>query len=386
MEVKQIYDLMNNVTNEVLGKTDLINEDLSNVVDVGEEVFNSNNVDNYVHSLVDHIGKVIFVNRPYSGIAPSVLMDGWEYGSVLEKIQADIPTAVENESWELTDGTSYDPNIFYQPKVSAEFFNKKVTFEVPMSFTEKQVKESFSSAEQLNGFTSMIYNAVDRSMTVKIDSLIMRAINNMIATTIYSDFSDGTYTTKSGIKAVNLLYLYNQKFDTTLTVDKALTTPEFIRFAVYTIGIYRDRLTRMSSLFNIGGKDRFTSQDLQHVILLSEFQKSAGVYLYDSTGQVNTSNIQLPDADIVPYWQASGTDYSFNNTSKIDVKTADNNSVSVNGILGVIFDRDSLGITNLDRRVTTNYNPKGEFFSNWYKFDEGIFNSENENFVVFFIQ
>lgn len=386
MEVKQIYDLMNNVTNEVLGKTDLINEDLSNVVDVGEEVFNSNNVDNYVHSLVDHIGKVIFVNRPYSGIAPSVLMDGWEYGSVLEKIQADIPTAVENESWELTDGTSYDPNIFYQPKVSAEFFNKKVTFEVPMSFTEKQVKESFSSAEQLNGFTSMIYNAVDRSMTVKIDSLIMRAINNMIATTIYSDFSDGTYTTKSGIKAVNLLYLYNQKFDTTLTVDKALTTPEFIRFAVYTIGIYRDRLTRMSSLFNIGGKDRFTSPDLQHIILLSEFQKSAGVYLYDSTGQVNTSNIQLPDADIVPYWQASGTDYSFNNTSKIDVKTADNNSVSVNGILGVIFDRDSLGITNLDRRVTTNYNPKGEFFSNWYKFDEGIFNSENENFVVFFIQ
>lgn len=386
MEVKQIYELMNNVTNEVLGKSDLISEDLSNVVDVGEEVFNSNNVDNYVHSLVDHIGKVIFVNRPYSGIAPSVLMDGWEYGSVLEKIQADIPTAVENESWELTDGTSYDPNIFYQPKVSAEFFNKKVTFEVPMSFTEKQVKESFSSAEQLNGFTSMIYNAVERSMTVKIDSLIMRAINNMIASTIYSDYSDGTYTTKSGIKAVNLLYLYNQKFGTTLTVEKALTTPEFIRFAVYTIGIYRDRLTRMSSLFNIGGKDRFTSQDIQHVILLSEFQKSAGVYLYDSTGQVNTSNIQLPDADIVPYWQASGTDYSFNNTSKIDVKTADNNSVSVNGILGVIFDRDALGITNLDRRVTTNYNPKGEFFSNWYKFDEGIFNSENENFVVFFIQ
>lgn len=386
MEVKQIYDLMNNVTDEVLGKSDLISEDLSNVVDVGTEIFNANAVDNYVHSLVDHIGKVIFVNRPYSGIAPSVLMDGWEYGSVLEKIQADIPTAVENESWELTDGTSYDPNIFYQPKISAEFFNKKVTFEVPMSFTEKQVKESFSSAEQLNGFTSMIYNAVDRSMTVKIDSLIMRAINNMIASTIYSDYSDGAYTTKSGIKAVNLLYLYNQKFGTTLTADKALTTPEFIRFAVYTIGIYRDRLTRMSSLFNIGGKDRFTSQDLQHVILLSEFQKSAGVYLYDSTGQVNTSNIQLPDADIVPYWQASGTDYSFTNTSKIDVKTADNNTVSVDGILGVIFDRDALGITNLDRRVTTNYNPKGEFFSNWYKFDEGIFNSENENFVVFFIQ
>ena len=161
MEVVQIYNLMNDVTNELLGKTGVISEDLSNVVDAGVEIFNSAAVDAYVKTLVNHIGKVIFVNRPYSGALPSVMMDSWEFGSVVEKIQADIPEAQENESWELQDKTSYDPNIFYKPSVSAKFFNKKVTFEVPMSFTEMQVKQSFSSAAQLNGFLSMIYNAVE---------------------------------------------------------------------------------------------------------------------------------------------------------------------------------------------------------------------------------
>lgn len=385
MEVNQIYNIMNDVTSEVLGKTEVVTENLSNIVDVGEEIFNANAVDNYVHSLVDHIGKVIFVNRPYSGVVPSVLMDGWEFGSVLEKVQADLPDATENESWELTNGTSYDPNIFYQPKISAEFFNKRVTFEVPMSFTEKQVKESFSNAEQLNGFISMIYNAVDRSMSVKIDSLIMRTLNNMIASTVYSDYGSDAIGSKSGIKAVNLLYLYNQKFGTTLTAENAITTPEFIRYASFMIGVYRDRLSRMSTLFNIGGKDRFSPSDYQHIVLLSEFEKSAGVYLYDGNGQFSTNNIKLPDADIVPYWQGSGTNYNFADTSKIDVVTANNNSVSVTGVIGIIFDRDSVGVTNLDRRVTTNYNPKAEFYSNWYKFDAGYFNSQNENFVVFFV-
>ena len=133
MEVKQIYEIMNTVTKEVLGKSDLVKEDLSNIVDVGTKVFNADAVDNYVRSLVDHIGKVVFVNRPYTGIAPSVLMDGWEYGSVLEKIMVtEFSEAVENESWNLQNGASYDVDVFHKPEVSAKFFNKRITFDIEM--------------------------------------------------------------------------------------------------------------------------------------------------------------------------------------------------------------------------------------------------------------
>lgn len=392
MEVKQIYDLMNNVTGEVIGKSDLLKEDLSNVVDIGTEVFNASAIDKYVKSLVNHIGKVIFVNRPYSGNVPSVMMDSWEFGSILEKISADLPTATENESWELTDGTDYSPNVFHQPKVSAKFFNDMITFEIPMSFTERQVKQSFSSAAQLNGFMSMLYNSVDKAMTVKIDSLIMRTINNMIAETLLADYTTGTgksktvadFGSKSGIKAVNLLKLYNDRFSQTLTAEKALTTAEFIRFASMQMSLYIDRMSKMSTLFNAGGKDRFTSSDMLHVVMLTDFKAASGSYLQSDTFHENY--VALPNAETIPYWQGSGTAYDFNSVSSINIKTASGTDIQASGILAVMFDRDALGVTNLDRRVTTQYNAKAEFFNNFYKFEAGYFNDLNENFVVFFVK
>ena len=383
MEVKQIYQLVNTTTQEVLGESAVVKEDLSNIVDIGTAVFNSNAIDKYVKSLVNHIGKVIFVNRVYSGSAPSVLMDSWEFGSVLEKIQADLPTASENESWELENGTSYDPNIFYKPTVSAKFFNSKVTFEIPMSFTEMQVKQSFSSVAQLNGFISMLYNSVDKAMTVKIDGLVMRTINNMIAETVHDEYASAELNTKSGVRAVNLLKLYNDKFTKTLTPAQAITDPDFIRFASFTMGVYEDRLAKMSTLFNVGGKERFTPKDMLHVILLSDFAKSADAYLQSDVYHNNF--VALPKAETVPYWQGSGVDYSFEEISKIHVNTSSNNEVTVTGVLGIMFDRDALGVTNLDRRVTTNYNPKAEFYTNFYKFDAGYYNDLNENFVVFIV-
>lgn len=393
MNVKQIYNLVNTVSGEVLGKKELVREDLTGLVDLGNEVFNQNALDNYVKSLVNHIGKVVFVNRPYSGKVPSVLMDAWEFGSVLEKISADVPDAEENEAWNLQDGKEYKQDVFHRPTVTAKFFNSKVTFEVPVSITERQVKESFSSAEQMNGFLSMIYSAVDKSMTIKTDALIMRTINNMIAETLDADktefgFDPSTnatvnYSTNSTVRCVNLLKLYNDKTGAHLTAAAAIITPDFIRFAAYVMGLYSDRLQTISTLFNVGGKERFTPKDVLHTVLLSDFAAAAKAYLYADT--FNIENVLLPQAETVASWQATGKNYAFENTSKIDVKSASGATVSVSGVLGVMFDRDALGVTNLDKRVTTNYNAKAEFFNNYFKFDAGYFNDTNENFVVFFV-
>ena len=388
MTVKQIYTLINSVSSEVLGKTDIVQEDLTGVVDMGTEVFNQNAVDNYVKSLVNHIGKVVFVNRPYTGKVPSVLMDGWEFGSVLEKISADVPNATENKSWDLTDGETYSQDVFYKPKVSAKFFNSRVTFEVPVSITEKQVKESFSNAEQLNGFISMIYSAVEKSMTIKTDALIMRTINNMVAATLDADktafgAAKPNYATASTVRCVNLLKLYNDAKAQTLTADKAITDPEFIRFASYQMGLYSDRLQSISTLFNVGGKERFTPKDALHTVLLSDFAKAANAYLYGAT--YNKHEVLLPTAETVSSWQGSGKSYKFADVSAINVKNSTGADVSITGVIGVMFDRESLGVCNLDRRVTTTYNAKAEFFNNYYKFDCGYFNDTNENFVVFFV-
>ena len=385
MEVKQIYEFVNDSTKEIVGESVLLKEDLGNIVDLGTAVFNANAVDAYVRNLLNHIGRVVFVNRAYAGSVPSVLMDGWEYGSVLEKVRVELPEATENESWELEDGASYDPNIFYKPTVEAKFFNKKTTFEVPCSFTEMQVKQSFSNASQLNAFISMIYTAVEKSMTVKIDSLVMRTINNFIAETFYNMNSGGTYTGAGNTRAINLLYLYNQRYSQSLTAANAITDPDFIRFAVYTMAVFSERMTKLSKLFNIGGTDKFTPKDYQHIVLLADFVKAAGVFLYDASGQFRVDNLGLGKFETVPYWQGSGTGYAFTDIAKIYATTASGHDVTATGVLGVMFDRDALGVTNLDRRVTTNYNPKAEFYSNWYKFDAGYFNDTNENLIVFYV-
>lgn len=396
MEMKQIAEFTNTVIQETLGETAVIQEDLSNVVDIGTEIFNNNAFDAYVKTLINHIGKVVFVDRPYSGSAPSVLMDGWEYGSVLEKISSEMPTAVENPSWALVDGQSYDPHVFNQPKASAKFFNKRTTFEIDRSITELQVKQSFSNAQQLNAFISMLLNETEKALTVRMDSLIMRTINNMILETVLDSFPASTAGTSpdltggTTVKAVNLLYMYNQRFGKTLTADEAMTEPAFIRFAAFQIGLYSDRMTRMSTLFNAGGMQRFTPRDLQHIVYLSEFVRAADVYLQSDTFHDNFTRIT--EGESIPYWQGSGTDYALASTGQISgipVSEAGKDTpttVVVKNVLAVIFDRDALGVANFDRRVTTQYNAKAEFTNYFYKQDAGYFNDLNENFVVFFAE
>ena len=378
MEINQVYQFVNDATSEVIGDSVIVAEDLSNVVDVGNAIFNASAFDVYVKSLVNHIGRVIFVNRPYRGAAPSVLMDAWEYGSVVEKIHSEMPEAVENESWELVDGASYDPHVFHQPVAEVKFFNKMTTFEIEASITERQVKQSFSNATQLNAFISMIFNEIEKSMTVRTDALIMRTINNMIVETAKDAGVVGSP------RAINLLSKYNTLYGESLTAANAIVDPDFIRYAAYQIALYTDRLTRMSTLFNVGGKQRFTPKDLQHIVMLSEFRAAADVFL--QSGTFHDEYTKLVNAETVPFWQGSGTDYAFTSTGAINAKPASGGDAqSVTGVLGCIFDRDALGVMNNNQRVTTQWNAKAEFTNYFYKKDARYFNDLNENFVYFYV-
>lgn len=385
MKVAQIYQILNSITNETLGTSELVKEDLSNIVDVGDALFDAQSVDNYVKTLTDHIGRVVFVNRPYNVSVPSILRDAWEYGSVLEKITIGLPEAKANETWSLTDGTSYDPNVFTAPKVTVKFYNSKVTFEVPMSFADRQVKESFQNVTQLNAFFSAIETAIYKSMSIKVESLIMRTINYLMAETVLDEYEGGTgLGSKSGVRAVNLLYKYNQQYpNAKLTAAQAKLNPDFIRFASYQMALYSDRMRKVSTLFNVGGTDKFTPSELQHFVMLSEFGQAANVYLQSDT--FHEEFTRLPNAEMVSYWQGSGTDYGFEDTSAINVTTQENRSLNMNGILGVIFDHDACGVCNANQRITSYYNAKAEFTNQWYKSDGSYFVDLNENCVVFFI-
>ena len=378
MKITQIKDLVNSSLKEVDGTSVLLKEDLSNVVDVGKDILDKDDIDNFVKKLVDRVGKTVFNNRVYQGSAPSVLMDAWEYGSVVEKVDADLPNVEENDSWNLQDGKSYDQDIFYQPKVSAKFFNSKVTFDIPMSFTKMQVKSAFNSATELNSFISMLMTKVQNAMTVHLDGLIMKTINNFTAQVINSN---------KGLQVVNLLKGYNDQTGQSLTSAKALTDPNFIKYANLMINTYRSRISQMSTLFNVGGVHKFTPKENQHLVILSDLASASKVYLESDT--YNQQNVQLgSNYDTVPYWQGSGTSYNFADTSSIDVAIKDGAStkeVKQSGILGVLFDTSALGVSCQNPRTTTAVNARAEFYTNFNKYDAMYYNDLNENFVVFMV-
>ena len=384
MDVKQVYQLVNTVTKEVLGDSVIVSEDLSNTVDVGAAVFNANSFDNYCRALIDHVGRVVFVDRVYKGYAPNVVKDGWEWGAALQKIATVLPAAVENEDWNLQNGTSYDPNVFKGAPVVQKFYQKRVTFEIDRSITEDQLKSAFSSATQLNGFVSMLFNEIQKSMTIKTDALIMRGINSMIADTIKADYADAALNTKSGIKAVNLLYLYKQfNSGSTLTAADCIYDTDFLKFASMTMKMYADRLAGISELFNIGGQARFTPKDMLHFVALSEFNSAAEMYLQADT--YHDTLVALPNHEVVPFWQGSGTGYALSDTSSINVTSGSGNAIVASGILAVMFDKDALGVSNIQDKVTTQYNAKASFTNYFYKRTEGLYTDGNENFVVFFV-
>lgn len=380
MEVTQIADIVNQTTLEVTGNQDLANTDLNKVVEIGREVIDTDDdkmFDNYTKKLIDRIGKVVFVNRPYTGSTPSVMMDSWEYGAILEKIQYEgLPEAEDNDSWNLVDGQSYDPNVFHKPEVSAKFYSERRTFDIEMSFARRQTKSAFTNSAQLQAFFAMIETAISNGMTVKMDSLVQLTLANAIAT-VYKN------RVAHPVQYYDLVSLYKTATgDTSVTSENALVKPEFTRWAAMTIKRVVARMRKLNVLFNQGGKYRHTPADRLHLILHSDFTAAAEAYLYGDT--YHNEFVKLPKAEEVAFWQGTGTDFNWSSTSKIIVTPSGENSpVIVNNVVGIAWDRDALGVSNLDRRVTTNWNPKAEFTNNWYKFDAGYFNDFNENIAVF---
>ncbi len=388
MEVKQLETLVNGAITDSLGGSEIaLSENLENVVDVGTAFENLPKTDKiyekFTGALVNQIGKLIVVNRSYTGNAPSVLMDSWQYGSILEKITSEMPKVTKNESWDLKDGTSYDPHIFHSAKAEAKFYNSLTTFEIDRSIVDRQIRQSFQSASQLNAFVSMLFNETQKALTVATEDLIYFVIGNMIANSISN--ADDTKTA-----AINLIDTYKAATgDETIKADTCIYKPEFIRHAAYMMSLYQSKMSALTTMFNLGGKQRFTSGEYAHIITLADFMKAADIYLQSDT--YHDEYTRLTRGDTVPYWQAPGATFSFKDASTISLTPvkpdgAVGEKVTQSGILGVIFDRDALGVANFDRRVTTEYNPKAEFTNYFYKQDARYFNDFNEQFLVFYVK
>ena len=378
MKVNQIATILNNVFTEITDGTGIITEDLSNIVDVGREITKNStfdeNFENYVGKLIDHIGRVVYMDRAYTSQAPKILKDGWEYGSILEKVRCDVPDFQENKEWELTEETVFDVFGFNPADADAKFFNKKTTFQIKISITKKQLKSAFNSASDMNKFIAMIENRIAMKMTLATDALIMRTIVNLIAEKI----SD-----KTGV--INLLDVYKTATgDSTLTAAKALTNKDFLRIASKTIMTYKKLMTIPSALYNDGTYVTFTPEANLKAVFAADFDLALKTSLYADT--YNDEFVKLDGYSSVAFWQSPKSNERLLINAKPASKGGAGAAVEQDGIIAVLFDERAAAVCNEEPDVRSIYNPEGNFYNYWYSFDASYMNDTVENCVVFIIE
>ena len=385
MKVSQIYTILNDVFSEVTGKLvipedsdplPIVEEDLKNIVDIGGVISEYNLYDNYVKAMINRIGRDIFVDRSYEGYAPDVLRDSWEYGSIMSKTRCKVFDAKANPAWALTAGTTVNQFEFNPPEVTQKFYNKGTAWQIDCSFTDYQIRESFKSAANMNRFMSMIENRINVSLTIYRDSLVMRTINNFIGEKLYA--SNGV---------VDLLAGYNETIASPITAAEALYDKDFLRYAACEIKLWLDRFKAPSVNFNTEEDNvAFTPQEYAHLVLHSDLARRMEVYLQSDT--YHDDLVKIGEYETVPFWQSQGDKYQLAMTSRIEIElgsstTASKKAINRNYIVGVLFDRDALGVLCEHERVNSAYNANGEYWTNFYKQDVRYFNDLAENGIVF---
>lgn len=399
MKVVQIADVLNYaIEKEVSGEVELVQEDLSNIVDVGKKITDSltvsGNTNNFVSTLIDRIGRVKYVDRTYSTQAPNILKDSYEYGSILMKVRAEVPDFQENASWKLgafdglgiKDAGELDPFVISAPTAIAKVYNSKITYEAPITISDLMLKQAFTSASEMGRFIAMIENRIQLKMTLSTDALIMRTINNLIGLKIGAANAAGA--TKSNV--INLLTEYNSILDSgdQLTAAEALRSTEFLRFATKTIALYKDYLKTASVKYNDSDNYiTFTPSDRLKFVALSEFAKDMETYLYADT--YHNEFVKMDGYSTIPFWQSQGSDEDdYTVRSSLAITCTDGTStynIAQSGIVAVMFDEEAAAVVNENYRITSQYNPRGEYTNYFYKWDAGYMNDTYENCVVFLV-
>lgn len=386
MEIKQIASIINDaVTASFGGEATLANEDLTNLVDVGAQVTGARDVSPFAENLIDRIGRSIYDSRVYdSKDAPSLYMDNWTYGNIMQLVEEEPPEAQDDEAYQLTDGASYDENIYTAPSIVANYFKEFKAYMVPGSFTRQQMYSAFASADDMARFINMRYQTIYNALAKQREVIRSRVVCNMMALT-YADATakNQTGSGKTSVRSVNVLTEYNTEMGTSISATEAIHNPEFIRYASYRIRRGSKDIEAMTRAFNIGGVVKFSRGEYKHLLLLDDFLDRANTYLQSDT--FHEQFTKLPNAESMNYWQGPG-DFSFDIKSKIAVTPAGGTGpVTITGVIGCLYDRYAMGITEEKPYTESKYVNKGSFFNYWWHEGANYFNNKNAPFIMFYI-
>ena len=376
-KVSQIYDLVTQTAKESMGEQAITVKDVSSLIALGDSVLASNtDTENFLNTLVDRIARTVFRVRQYESDSEGMVRHPFEFGCIVQKIYVDLPEAKKNDAWEIGQN-DYTPKFapVIKPTAKQKLFNGITTWEVDVTIPDFMFRTAFTNETSMATFIDAIFTAMDNMMTLALENNANLTRASFIARKIKGGKPCG---------AINLLHEYNTLTNANLTVEGALMNAEFLAWASRSINLWVKRMSKMSVLFNEEGYKRHTPKDKLVVNLLQDFTSACDTFLGANT--FHDELVKLPMYDSVAYWQGAGESFDFNDTSAINIKLDENNTISKKGIIGVIYDYEAMGVTLNERRSTSERNNHDEYTNYYNKANIGYFNDMSENGIVFYLE
>lgn len=378
MTVNDASTLVNNAAKQFGGFEAVAEQDLSNIVDFGRSIDDAMGYDAFFGKLVDQFNTIKFWSRPHVTFAPNVWMETERFGAIRAMYRTKYLESQPAEQWNLQQGVSYDPFVVNKQEVLARFWSKKWSSSVkPITIVKDQIESAFRSESELMSFIGMLELARTNSHQRAWDELIMSLFQGIA----------GMAVNAGGMQDIKLLTEYNTTFGKSITAGQALYDAEFIRYAIFRMGVIRDQMALVTGLFNSQHLEAATSPDRQKTVMLSDFARAAGVYLHDAPNQFNTGSLEIPKADIVPAWQGLGTTGAIADRmsvkARLDLGGETPVTADIAGLVGIVYDEWALGVNTNKHDVRAQYNARGNYTNYFDDMLGGFFVSPDENVVVF---
>lgn len=368
METNQIYELVNSVTQQAFGNEAQAAINAQGLVSLGNTVLSSAaNTEAFVNTLVQRIGRTVYHYRAYRNKLRGVIVESdMEWGAIMQKIDIELPEAVQDDAYELVDGQSVDPWIISKPKAKQKLFVGRNPFMFKITISRKLLKEAFLSESAMGSFITVVFGKVRNMIEASYEDLARAALTGAMATVRGND-----------IQRVLLRTRYNTETGQSLSAAQCLHDKDFLNWAVGQINSYSDYLTDMGSLFNDGSIETFTPKEDQRLIVLSDFERrleTVSQYQAFHDGYVKLNNYET-----INFWQSPDKRDHFEAANlETGATYAGNHAVAV------LFDRDALGVYQMEEEVlTTPVNARGLYYNTFYHTMKNMFFDASENFIVF---
>ena len=390
MKFQDVVELTQNAVAQTLGTAYMEKEGTFapltsfNLVDVGKDVLDSGSVDSYVKSLLTQMGKMIVDSKVYKAELPSLFIDSFDWGGYIERVYFAPQELLKDDMYDLVDGKVYEDHKFYKPNATAKIFEEGKTITCPISITEDQIKMSFNSYEELNKFLSGIYQNVQNTITLGLEAYAHMLISAGIVVS--------TVATKNCRHLATEFYGKDNK---PVKYSDRLADSKFLKYCMEQISLVKSQMQRYTTAFNNGSIPTFSTSEDIRTALLSDFANACKFNVTADT--FNADEIGLGDFDKVTAWQAfsegNTADFSVNTNSAVAIAADPSNklgigtgSVTLRGVIGVVYDYRAMGICPYKTKVTSNYTASADFWNQYHHQLVNYILDSNYNIVTFDIE